>query len=105
MANLIVRREVLQCFKSLHQTRKQVFNGDIKALELGRLKINDEFKKNRDIKEPSKVLELIQLSKAVEKELKTTVIQAVETQPGVYEAKIRPEVVKLDNVPFQDHSA
>ncbi|KAF5285418.1 hypothetical protein FQA39_LY16672 [Lamprigera yunnana] len=97
-----LRTEVLKCFKSLHRTRERIFKGDRTALREGRKKINTEFRKNRDIVDTAKINELLQLSKAVENELITTVIQAREIKPGVYHAEIRPEIVKIDNIPYKD---
>lgn len=45
---------------------------------------------------------MIKFATEVEKELKSSVIQAVEVAPRKYEAKIRTETVKLDNVPFKE---
>ncbi|KAK4881995.1 hypothetical protein RN001_005314 [Aquatica leii] len=97
-----LRLEVLKCFKSLHRTRQRVFEGDVKALVLGRSQINIEYKKNQDIKDINKINKLIETSMNVEKELLTTVIQAKEIKPGVYKAEIRPEILRLDNVPYKD---
>lgn len=44
-----VSLQVLQCFKKLHRTRLNVFKGDEKALTAGRLRINEEFKKNKEV--------------------------------------------------------
>uniref|UniRef100_A0A3B1IKE3 LYR motif containing 7 n=1 Tax=Astyanax mexicanus TaxID=7994 RepID=A0A3B1IKE3_ASTMX len=38
---------VLRVFKSLHRTRMTVFKEDDRALTAARLKINEEFKKNK----------------------------------------------------------
>lgn len=97
-----LRQKVLQSFKSLHKTRKLVFKGDIYALNEGRKKINSEFKKYRDIKEPSSIEELIKYASEVEEVLRTCVIQAKEVAPGKYEAQITKDTLKLDNVPFKD---
>lgn len=41
--------QVLQTFKKLHRTRMKVFAGDERALVAGRLKINEEFQKNKHV--------------------------------------------------------
>ncbi|KAB0789957.1 hypothetical protein PPYR_15753 [Photinus pyralis] len=102
-----LRREVLKCFKNLHRTREIVFNGDVRALQKGREKINEEFKKNKDVQELATINEvppinLIRFSEEVEKELRTTVVQAREIKPGVFQANIRPDTLKLDNIPYKD---
>ncbi|XP_069703409.1 magnesium-dependent phosphatase 1 isoform X2 [Periplaneta americana] len=45
---------------------------------------------------------MIELSKAVEAELKMSVVQAREVEAGKYELRILPETRKLDNIPFQN---
>ncbi|XP_044747411.1 complex III assembly factor LYRM7 [Coccinella septempunctata] len=97
-----MKRQVLQSFKSLHKAGKVVFEGDLAALEKVRLKINDEYKKNKNLRDKTVIDEKIKFSKEVEKELRSSVIQAVEVAPGKYEAKIRSETIKLDNIPFKE---
>lgn len=80
-----------------------MFQGDARALQKGREAINEEFKKNKDIQEMQTINELIRYSEEVEKELRTTVVQAKEIKPGVFQANIRPDTLKLDNVPFRDN--
>uniref|UniRef100_A0ABM5FSW3 Complex III assembly factor LYRM7 n=1 Tax=Pogona vitticeps TaxID=103695 RepID=A0ABM5FSW3_9SAUR len=41
-------REILKLFRSLHRTRQEVFKNDLRTLEAARLKINEEFKKNKE---------------------------------------------------------
>ncbi|XP_017770856.1 PREDICTED: complex III assembly factor LYRM7 [Nicrophorus vespilloides] len=97
-----LRKEVLQSFKLLHRARKIVFDGDTNAMKASRDKINDEYKRNMHVKDNHAISELIQYSKAVETELRTSVIQAREVAPGKFEAKITKDTVRLDNVPFND---
>lgn len=42
-----LRSRVLLAFKNLHRARLDVFKGDYQALSAGRIKINEEFRKNR----------------------------------------------------------
>ncbi|XP_028136512.1 complex III assembly factor LYRM7 [Diabrotica virgifera virgifera] len=97
-----LRARVLQSFKNIHKTRKNIFDGDIIALTEARNKINEEYKKCKHVSDPGAIEELVKYSEEVEKELRTTVIQAKEVKPGVFEAKIRDETVKLENVPFNE---
>ncbi|XP_012498264.1 PREDICTED: complex III assembly factor LYRM7, partial [Propithecus coquereli] len=46
----------LQLFKTLHRTR-QVFKNDARALEAARIKINQEFKSNKNETSPKKIEE------------------------------------------------
>lgn len=76
--------QVLCSFKSLHRVARSVFAGDDVALNAVRTKINDEYKKNKSIDNQESILEMIKFAKEVEDELKTTVVQAKATAPGVY---------------------
>ncbi|XP_058795219.1 complex III assembly factor LYRM7 [Phymastichus coffea] len=95
-----LRREALRAFKKLHKTRLRTFQGDEYALQVTRQRINDEFRKNKNVADESAVQELIKLAIDVEHEIKTTVVQAVEIEPGKFEVRITPDTVKLNNIPF-----
>ncbi|GJQ68973.1 hypothetical protein Trydic_g6158 [Trypoxylus dichotomus] len=97
-----LRQQVLKCFKSLHRARQRVFQGDQFALEKSRERINEEFKKHMHITNVEEIRSLMDHSKAVEKEVLTSVVQAREVAPGRYELHLRPEVERLKNVPFKD---
>ncbi|XP_063579927.1 complex III assembly factor LYRM7 isoform X2 [Pongo abelii] len=71
--------KVLQLFKTLHRTRQQVFKNDARALEAARIKINEEFKKNKSETSPKKVEELMKIGSDVELLLRTSVIQGIHT--------------------------
>lgn len=101
MSNTL-RQEVLRTFKALHQARKSVFQGDIRALTEGRKKINEEYRKQSHITDQDTIRELVNYAKAMEEELRTCVIQAREVEPGVYKAEIRDETTRLENVPFKE---
>lgn len=92
-----LRRKVLGCFKQLHRTRLTVFEGDSKALAAAREKINTEFLKNKNVSDAAAVEELITFGRQVEEVLRTSVMQVVEKNDGVYSAKLRPEVTRLDS--------
>ncbi|XP_049870270.1 complex III assembly factor LYRM7 [Pectinophora gossypiella] len=100
MSNL--RHLVMQSFKKIHRTRLKVFKGDIKALTAARHKINEEYKKNKHVSDAGSIQAMIEFSEGVERELRTCVIQARELKPGVFEAKITQDTVKLDNIPYND---
>lgn len=100
MSNL--RSKVLQSFKSLHKTRKSIFKDDIYALNEARTKINAEYKKYKDISEMSTIEEMIKYANEVEEVLRTCVIQAKQVEPGIFEARITQDTVKLDNVPYKE---
>lgn len=97
-----LRLKVLQSFKILHKTRKSVFKGDVHALTEARNKINSEYKKYKNITEASSIEELVRHAHEVEEVLRTCVIQAQQVEPGIYEAHISENTVRLDNVPFNE---
>ncbi|KAH0560901.1 complex III assembly factor LYRM7 [Cotesia glomerata] len=93
-----LRREVLKTFKKLHRTRLNTFQGDQYALSFVRNKINDEYKKNKNVTDETAINELNKFANEVEHEVKTTIIQAVEKKPGIFELKVRKDHL-IDNVP------
>ncbi|KOB66725.1 LYR motif-containing protein 7, partial [Operophtera brumata] len=46
---------VLRSFKNLHRTSFKVFAGDLKALTAARHKINQEYSKNKDVKDEESI--------------------------------------------------
>lgn len=76
--------KVLSAFKTLHRTRKLVFQDDEAALTAARAKINEEYKKCMHVKDETAINELLKYSNEVENILRTTVIQAKEVGPGKY---------------------
>ncbi|KAI5631410.1 hypothetical protein NE865_15885 [Phthorimaea operculella] len=99
-----LRKSVLQSFKKLHRTRMRVFEGDSRALDAARLRVNQEYKKNKQVADHDAVKAMIQFAEDVEKELRTQVIQAREVKPGVFEAKITEETLRLENIPYNPNA-
>lgn len=97
-----LRKEVLKAFKSLHRARMTVFEGDDRALKFVRSQINETFKKNEHVTNESKIKNLIQFSRDVETELRTTVVQARAVEPGRYRVKFSDQTVMMDNTPYQE---
>lgn len=95
-----IRKEVLRVFKKLHRTRECVFKGDVKTLAAARTEINTKFRNNNNVSDENEIKKLIKLAEDVDKELRTNVVQAVEKEAGLYQVKIREEVPRLENVPF-----
>uniref|UniRef100_A0A8C5PR38 Complex III assembly factor LYRM7 n=1 Tax=Leptobrachium leishanense TaxID=445787 RepID=A0A8C5PR38_9ANUR len=95
------RRKVLTLFRTLHRTRQQIFQNDSRALEAGRQKINEEFKKNKNESSSDKILELVKIGADVELLLGTTVIQGIHTEANKIVLKPRKEAL-LDNMPYCD---
>ncbi|XP_072928084.1 complex III assembly factor LYRM7 [Hemitrygon akajei] len=93
------RAKVLQLFKALHRTRKEVFSGDEKTLEAARQKINSEFRNHCNESSPEQISELIKLGSDIEIILRKTVIQGIHTKHDTIFLRPREDVL-LDNVPF-----
>lgn len=53
-------------------------------MSAARIKINEEFKKNKHVQNEGSIDELLKVAQEVENELKTNVIQAKQKEPGVY---------------------
>ncbi|XP_020376782.1 complex III assembly factor LYRM7 isoform X4 [Rhincodon typus] len=96
---MAARSKVMQLFKALHRTRKEVFKGDDDALEAARQNINAEFRNNLTESSPEKITELLKFGTDVEIILRKTVIQGVHTDHNRISIKPRKEIL-LDNVPF-----
>lgn len=52
---------MLHSFKKLHRTSLKVFDGDDYVLGAARTKINEEFKKNKNLSNSSTIAEVIDL--------------------------------------------
>lgn len=61
-----------------------MFAGDEAALVAARIRINEDYKRNKDCAEAEKVQEMIQFAEAVEAELRCTVVQAVQSKEGTF---------------------
>ncbi|XP_070791775.1 complex III assembly factor LYRM7 [Pituophis catenifer annectens] len=95
------RAEVLKVFKILHRTRQNVFRGDTRSLDAARLKINEEFKNNKNETSPEKIAEFIKIASDVEVLLRTCVLQGVYVDANKIKLLPRKEVLR-DNAPFCD---
>ncbi|XP_014485608.1 PREDICTED: complex III assembly factor LYRM7 [Dinoponera quadriceps] len=96
-----LRREVLRVFKQLHRTRLKTFKDDEYALQVVRNKINEEYRKYKNVINTAAIEELNRFAQEVERGVRTTIIQAVETTPGRVELRLTPDVL-VDNVPYKD---
>ncbi|XP_075266959.1 complex III assembly factor LYRM7 isoform X1 [Opisthocomus hoazin] len=92
---------VLKLFKSLHRTRQEVFKNDTRALEAARQKINEEFKNNQDETSEEKINDLLKIASDVEVILRTSVIQAVQTDSDKILLIPRKDLLQ-DNTPYFD---
>jgi len=95
-----LRREVLRVFKKLHRTRLKTFEGDEYALQVVRQKINEEYRKYKNVTNQAEIEKLNKFAQEVEHEVRTTVIQVVEKAPGRV-VRLTPDVL-MDNVPYED---
>ncbi|XP_072515006.1 complex III assembly factor LYRM7 [Salminus brasiliensis] len=101
MLKMGTRLKVLRVFKALHRTRMTVFKDDDRALTAARLKINEEFKKNKNETSEENVQEMIKMGRAVETILRENVMQAEHI--GEKTLVLRPrESNLLDNMPYCD---
>ncbi|XP_035462801.1 complex III assembly factor LYRM7 [Scophthalmus maximus] len=95
------RLKVLSVFKSLHRTRMDVFKDDNRALTAARLKINDEFQKNKSETSEENIQKMIKMGLNVEAVLREAVVQMEHI--GEDTLLLRPrESLLLENVPYCD---
>ncbi|XP_037535529.1 complex III assembly factor LYRM7 [Nematolebias whitei] len=95
------RLKVLNVFKRLHRTRIDVFRDDERALTAARLKINGEFKKNKNETSEENIQQMIKMGSDVETVLRETVLQVEHV--GENKLLLRPrESLLLENVPYCD---
>lgn len=73
--------QILATFKKLHRTSQFVFQEDNYAINAARIKINEEFKKNKEAEDSVKQLKL---ANDVINELKTNIVQAKKEESGHY---------------------
>ncbi|KAM4607257.1 complex III assembly factor LYRM7 [Polymixia lowei] len=95
------RLKVLSVFKALHRTRMAVFKDDNTALTAAKLKINEEFRKNKNETSEESISKMIKMGSDVEAVLRQSVIQAEHV--GENTLLLRPrEDLLLENVPYCD---
>ncbi|XP_070772679.1 complex III assembly factor LYRM7 [Enoplosus armatus] len=95
------RLKVLNVFKTLHRTRLAVFKHDDTALTAARLKINEEFRKNKNETSEENIKKMIKMGSDVEAVLRETVMQMEHV--GKNKLLLRPrESLLLENVPYCD---
>nr|XP_015800097.2 complex III assembly factor LYRM7 [Nothobranchius furzeri] len=95
------RLKVLRVFKKLHRTRMDVFKEDETALGAARLKINDEFKKNKNEVSEENIQKMIKMGSDVETVLRESVVQMEHV--GENTLLLRPrEGLLQENVPYCD---
>ncbi|KAM8858699.1 complex III assembly factor LYRM7 [Spinachia spinachia] len=95
------RLKVLNTFKALHRTRTAVFKDDARALSAARIKINEEFRRNKDERSEENIAKMIKMGSDVEAVLRETVMQMEHV--GDKKLLLRPrESLLLENVPYCD---
>ncbi|VUZ49300.1 unnamed protein product [Hymenolepis diminuta] len=77
MQQMAIRKKSLDLFRKLHRTRQVVFKGDDLALCQTKKRINDEFRKNKDVTDQEKLNELWKFGEDVNLLLRKTVVQCV----------------------------
>ncbi|KAK2824500.1 hypothetical protein Q5P01_021675 [Channa striata] len=95
------RLKVLRVFKALHRTRMAVFKDDNKALTAARLKINDEFRKNRNETSEENIKQMIKMGSDVETVLRESVVQMEHKEENILLLRPRENLL-LENVPYCD---
>ncbi|XP_070834354.1 complex III assembly factor LYRM7 [Chaetodon trifascialis] len=95
------RLKVLKVFKTLHRTRMAVFKDDDKTMAAARLKINEEFRKNKNETSEENIQKMIKMGSDVEVVLREAVLQVEHVEEN--KLLLRPrESLLLENVPYCD---
>ncbi|XP_061767169.1 complex III assembly factor LYRM7-like [Nerophis ophidion] len=95
------RVKVLSVFKSLHRTRMAVFKDDERALTAAKVKINEEFRKNKNELSEENIEKMIKMGSDVEVVLRKSVLQMEHV--GDQKLLLRPrESLLMENVPYSD---
>ena len=97
--------QVLSCYRSLHRARLKVFKDDSLALEAGRLRIRNEFLKNKEKTDPAEIAALISVAESAEKYLRCNVVQGVKTERGSFHLRITDDTELLDNALLPNKSS
>uniref|UniRef100_G3MSL4 Complex III assembly factor LYRM7 n=2 Tax=Amblyomma TaxID=6942 RepID=G3MSL4_AMBMU len=84
------RSLVLNSYKSLHRVILEVFQGDPDTIRAAKSRVKEEYVKNLNETDSSKIQELLKTAKDVEKVLQTDVIRAVRNEAGHYEVQLKP---------------
>ncbi|XP_072293035.1 complex III assembly factor LYRM7 [Eucyclogobius newberryi] len=95
------RVKVLKVFKALHRTRQDVFKDDHAGLTATRLKINEEFRKNKNEKSEENIQKMIKMGLDVDVVLKDAVLQMEHVTNDTLMLRPR-ESLLLENVPYCD---
>ncbi|XP_063953689.1 complex III assembly factor LYRM7-like [Lytechinus pictus] len=95
-----MRSQVLSLYKLLQRTSQSTFLGDFKALEAAKLRIQDEFKSNKDVTDPKAIKKLLKTGEDVQLLLKTSVAQGIHKENGKYSLRIHEHLLREDNAPL-----
>ncbi len=80
--------QVFAAYRALHRARQQVFKNDIVALEAGKYKIREEFRKNMIEKNRQNIENFIKIADETAVLLRKTVVQAVMNDEGRFKLNI-----------------
>eukprot|EP00794_Sanderia_malayensis_P008845 gene8845-9793_t len=93
-----MRLRVFAAYRALHRARQQVFKNDQVALEAGKYKIREEFRKNLNEKSQESILKHIKTAEDTALLLRKTVVQAVLNDEGRYKLNLTEDSYLRNNV-------
>lgn len=93
-----LRLRVLSAYRELHRARKTVFKNDAVALEAGKYKIREEFRKNAAVADPNEIQKLAKIAEETAVILKKTIVQAALNEKGNYQLKLTEHSFLQNNV-------
>ena len=89
---------MLSAYKELHRARQIVFKNDAVALEAGKYKIREEFRKNANLRDEKEIMQLAKTAEETAVILKKTVVQAVRNEKGNYKLNLTEHSFLQNNV-------
>ena len=90
--------QVFAAYRSLHRARQQVFKNDPVALEAGKYKIREEFRKNAKEQNIENIQKFAKTAEATTVLLRKTVVQATLTDQGTYKVNLTDDSHLQNNV-------
>eukprot|EP00611_Tribonema_gayanum_P018664 TRINITY_DN3183_c0_g1_i1.p1 TRINITY_DN3183_c0_g1~~TRINITY_DN3183_c0_g1_i1.p1 ORF type:complete len:132 (-),score=32.48 TRINITY_DN3183_c0_g1_i1:90-485(-) len=90
---MAMRSRVMAGYRSLLRTRLVVFKDDARAIRASKMKLKEEFMKNKNVTDAKKLASLLKGIEEVQQMLLHNVVQGKRNERGNYEVRLRPDTV------------
>lgn len=91
---------LLSIFKKLHRVRQRAFKNDNHGLSVCRERINEGFRKNKNVSDEAEIYKLFKTAEEVETVMKTQLVQLEQVKENTFRMHIRDETYMRPNIPF-----